>query len=85
MINNQIIQSIFQQKQRNGFVGKELVKEVIKELAKSYKQSFPKGDTPLSAIAFTGIVSCICQEAQNIGISISDREVLAEIIKGISS
>ena len=79
----QQIQTLFQQKQENGLVGKELVKEVIKETAKSYKQSYPNGDNPLSAMTFVRVVSCICQEAQRIDIYISDREVLTEIIKGI--
>lgn len=78
----QIILSLFQQKQNDGFVGKELIKEVIKEIAKSYKQSYPYGDNPLSAMVFTKLVSCICQEAQNMGYTISKAEVGTEVLKG---
>lgn len=79
-----IIYSLFQQAQDKGLVGKELVKEVIKETAKSYKQSYPQGDNPWSAIALAEVVACICQEANNMGISISKGEAFAEIIKGMS-
>lgn len=78
----QAIQASFQQKQREGFVGKGLIKEVIKETAKSYKQDFPDGGNLLTAIGFIDLVSCICQEAQDLGISISKEEAAKEMAKG---
>ncbi len=79
------IDTLFQQKSQEGFVGKELVKEVIKECAKSCKHDFPNGGNPLTATVFVGIENYICQAAQYRGIYLSTEEVLAEITKGIFS
>ena len=81
----QYIDTLFQQKSQEGFVGKELVKEVIKECAKRYKREFPNGGNPLTAAVLAEIEQYICQLAQSRGIYISKEEALAEITKGIFS
>ena len=81
----QYINTLFQQKIQEGFVEKELVKEVIKECAKNYKHEFPNGGNPLTATVFMDIENHICQLAQSRGIYISKGEVLTEITKGIFS
>ena len=79
------IDNLFQQKSREGFAEKELVKEVIKECAKRYKCYFPNGDNPLTATVFIGIENQICQAAQYRGIHVSQHDVLIEIMKGFLS
>ena len=78
----QYIDTLFQQKSQDGFVGKELVKEVIKECAKNYKHEFQNVDNPLTATIFMGIENQIYQIAISRGVYISREEVVAEIAKG---
>ena len=44
---NEIINRLFQQKEQESFLGKEIAKEVAKEFAKKYKNDFAKGDNPI--------------------------------------
>lgn len=79
-----VIDTLFQQKHNEQFIGKEIVKDMIKDTAKRYKQNFPNGNNPFDAAGFISFINIICQLAENRGINISRGEVITEIIKGLS-
>ena len=82
---NEIINRLFQQKEPEVFLGKEIAKEVAKEFARKYKNDFAKGDNPIVALSLCCLIELIWQTAYSREIDISREEIASEVMKEILS
>ena len=64
---------------------KVVIKEIIKECTRKFKQDFKEGGNPLEVIGFECLMELIFQTAQQRGIDLSEKEILEEVIKELSS
>ena len=80
-----MINSLFQEKEQEDFIGKKLVKEVAKEFAKKYKNDFARGDNPIIALSLCCLIKLIWQVVDSRGIDISEDEIASEVMKDILS
>lgn len=76
-----MINSLFQQKEQEGFFGKEMAKEVARYFARKYKNDFAKGDNPIVALSLCCLIELIWQTAYSREIDITREEIASEVMK----
>ena len=80
-----MMNSIFQLKEQEDFLEKEIAKEAAKEFARKYKNDFDKGDNPIVALSLCCLIELIWQVAYSREIDISIEEIVSEVMKEILS